>query len=140
MRAAVVDGAPHHGIRFISDRLAIRKSDPEATLLAGLDLSSLQTLFLAGERLDPDTYAWASEKLGVPVVDHWWQTETGWPITANPRGLEPMPIKPGSSTVPMPGFDIEILDGAGNRLTAGEEGAIAHPAAAAARHPADRLG
>ena len=64
-------------------------------------------------------------KLGVPVVDHWWQTETGWPIAANPRGLEPMPIKPGSATVPMPGYDIEILDGAGNPLPAGEEGAIA---------------
>jgi propionyl-CoA synthetase len=104
---------------------AIRKADPEAALLAGHDLSSLQTLFLAGERLDPDTYAWASDKLGVPVIDHWWQTETGWPITANPRGLEPMPIKPGSSTVPMPGYDIEILDGTGNPQRAGDEGAIA---------------
>ena len=103
---------------------AIRKVDPDATLLAEQDTSSLQTLFLAGERLDPDTYAWASEKLGVPVVDHWWQTETGWPIAANLRGLEPMPIKPGSATVAVPGFDVRILDPAGERAAPGNEGAI----------------
>ena len=74
--------------------------------MAGHDLSSLRTLFLAGERLDPDTYAWASERLGVPVVDNWWQTETGWPIAANPVGLEALPIKPGSPTVPVPGYDV----------------------------------
>ena len=119
---------------------AIRKADPDAALLAGHDLSSLQTLFLAGERLDPDTYAWATGKLGVPVVDHWWQTETGWPIAANPRGLEPMPIKPGSPTMPMPGYDVEILDGEGNHVAGGRGRGDRHPAAAAARHAADRLG
>jgi propionyl-CoA synthetase len=82
-------------------------------------------LFLAGERLDPETYHWAHGKLGVPVVDHWWQTETGWPIAANPRGLEPLPVKPGSATVPLPGWDVQILDGDGTPQPPGEEGAIA---------------
>ncbi|HLL63963.1 MAG TPA: AMP-binding protein [Propionibacteriaceae bacterium] len=104
---------------------AIRKADPDGALIAAHDTSSLQTLFLAGERLDPDTWAWAGEKLGVPVVDHWWQTETGWPIVANPRGLEPLPIKPGSPSVPVPGYDVRVLDGAGEPQPAGEEGAIA---------------
>jgi propionyl-CoA synthetase len=104
---------------------AIRKVDPEAELMSAYDLSSLQTLFLAGERLDPGTYAWASERLGVPVVDHWWQTETGWPIVANPRGLEPLPIKPGSPTLPVPGFDVQVLGPQGQRRAAGEEGLIA---------------
>lgn len=104
---------------------AIRRIDPDATLLADHDTSSLRTLFLAGERLDPDTYAWATDKLGVPVVDHWWQTETGWPIAANLRGLEPMPIKPGSATVPVPGYDVRILDPAGHRVAPGTEGDIA---------------
>ena len=90
---------------------AIRKADPDGALMARQDTSSLQTLFLAGERLDPDTWAWAGERLGVPVVDHWWQTETGWPIVANPRGLEPLPIKPGSPSVPVPGYDVRVLDG-----------------------------
>ncbi len=88
---------------------AIRRADPDAELLAGRDISSLKTLFLAGERLDPDTYRWASEKLGVPVVDNWWQTETGWPICANPRGLDDLPIKPGSPSVPIPGYDVQVL-------------------------------
>ncbi|MGV7637140.1 AMP-binding protein, partial [Mycobacterium kansasii] len=79
---------------------AIRKEDPEAEFLTRSDVSSLRTLFMAGERLDPDTYEWAAAKLGVPVIDHWWQTETGWPIAANLRGVEPMPVKPGSATVP----------------------------------------
>jgi propionyl-CoA synthetase len=104
---------------------AIRKADPDGALIAAHDTSSLQTLFLAGERLDPDTWAWAGEKLGVPVVDHWWQTETGWPIVASPRGLEPLPIKPGSPSVPVPGYDVRVLDGAGEPQPAGEEGAIA---------------
>ena len=91
---------------------------------AGIDLSALSTLFLAGERLDPETYRWATDQLGVPVVDHWWQTETGWPITANLRGLEPMPIKAGSSTVPVPGYDVRVLDQAGSEVPAGVEGAI----------------
>ncbi|HYI56191.1 MAG TPA: acetate--CoA ligase [Microlunatus sp.] len=103
---------------------AIRKVDPDGLLMAHHDLSSLRLLFLAGERLDPDTYAWACGKLGVPVIDHWWQTETGWPIVANLRGLEPMTIKPGSATVPVPGYDVRILDEHGDRLAAGAEGAI----------------
>jgi propionyl-CoA synthetase len=103
---------------------AVKKEDPEARLLADHDTSSLETLFLAGERLDPDTYAWATEKLGVPVVDNWWQTETGWPIVANLRGLEPMEIKPGSPSVPVPGFDVRILDEKGDEVPAGTEGAI----------------
>ena len=103
---------------------AIKKEDPDGALMAGHDRSSLRTLFLAGERLDPDTYHWATERLGVPVVDHWWQTETGWPIVANLRGLEPMPIKAGSPTVPVPGFDVQVLDERGERVAAGVEGAI----------------
>jgi propionyl-CoA synthetase len=103
---------------------AIKKEDPDARLLADHDTSSLATLFLAGERLDPDTYAWATEKLGVPVVDNWWQTETGWPIVANLRGLEPMPIKPGSPTVPVPGYDVRVLDEKGDEVPPGTEGAI----------------
>lgn len=104
---------------------AIKRDDPRGELLREHDVSSLKTVFLAGERLDPDTYEWASSTLGVPVVDNWWQTETGWPIAANPRGLEPMPIKPGSPTVPMPGYAVSILDENGVELPAGEEGAIA---------------
>ncbi|WP_435070018.1 propionyl-CoA synthetase [Amycolatopsis thermoflava] len=103
---------------------AIKRVDPDATELAKYDLSSFRTLFMAGERLDPETLNWAADKLGVPVIDHWWQTETGWPIAANPRGLEPMPVKPGSATVPVPGYDVRILDQAGDPLPAGQEGAI----------------
>ena len=82
---------------------AIKKEDPGGALLAGHDLSSLRYLFLAGERLDPETYRWAGEHLRIPVIDHWWQTETGWPVAANCRGLTPLPIKPGSASVPVPG-------------------------------------
>jgi propionyl-CoA synthetase len=103
---------------------AVKKEDPDGSLLAGRDLSSLSTLFLAGERLDPDTWQWATDRLGVPVVDHWWQTETGWPIAANLRGLEPMTIKPGSPTVPVPGWDVRVLDPVGNEVPPGTEGAI----------------
>jgi len=103
---------------------SIKKEDPDATLLADYDLSGFETLFLAGERLDPETYHWATEKLGVPVVDHWWQTETGWAIAANLRGLEPMELKPGSPSVPVPGYKVEILDVDGTKLPAGEEGSI----------------
>ncbi len=103
---------------------AIKKEDPDGALLADHDLGSLRTLFLAGERLDPDTYHWAVDRLGVPVVDNWWQTETGWPIAANLRGLEPMPIKPGSPTVPVPGYQVDILGEGATRLGPGEEGAI----------------
>ncbi|WP_158889275.1 propionyl-CoA synthetase [Amycolatopsis anabasis] len=104
---------------------AIKKVDPDAAELAKYDLSKFRTLFLAGERLDPETYHWASKVLGTPVIDHWWQTETGWPIAANPRGLEPMPVKPGSATKPVPGWNVEILDQSGDPLPAGQEGAIA---------------
>jgi propionyl-CoA synthetase len=103
---------------------AVKKEDPDARLLADHDISSLRTLFLAGERLDPETYQWATEHLGVPVVDNWWQTETGWPIASNLRGLEPMPIKPGSPSVPVPGYAVEVLDERGAPLPAGQEGAI----------------
>jgi propionyl-CoA synthetase len=104
---------------------AIKRVDPSAAELAKYDLSGFRTLFLAGERLDPETYHWASEKLGVPVVDHWWQTETGWPIVANLRGLDDLPIKPGSPSVPVPGYDVRILDANGAEMPRGAEGAIA---------------
>ncbi|MBB1025338.1 MULTISPECIES: propionyl-CoA synthetase [unclassified Dietzia] len=104
---------------------AIRKEDPEGREIARYDLSGMRTLFCAGERLDPDTYRWATEKLGKPVVDNWWQTETGWPIASNLRGLEPMPIKAGSPTVPVPGYDLRVLDAGGTELPAGEEGNLA---------------
>ncbi|KDE98978.1 propionyl-CoA synthetase [Mycolicibacterium aromaticivorans JS19b1 = JCM 16368] len=103
---------------------AIRKEDPQALHADRYDLSSLKYLFQAGERLDPDTYAWASAKLGVPVVDHWWQTETGWAIAANPMGVEHLPLKAGSPTVPMPGYDVQILRVDGSRCEPNEEGAI----------------
>jgi propionyl-CoA synthetase len=103
---------------------AIKKEDPDGTLLAGRDLSRFRTLFLAGERLDPETYHWATARLGVPVVDHWWQTETGWPIAANLRGLAPMPIKAGSPSVPVPGFQVEVLADLGDAVPTGVEGAI----------------
>ncbi len=104
---------------------AIKKEDPLGRQLGRYDISCLRTLFLAGERLDPDTYEWASGLLGVPVVDHWWQTETGWPVAANCRGLEPLPIKPGSPTRAVPGYDVRILDEAGHECPAGVEGAVA---------------
>ncbi|MFQ4149897.1 AMP-binding protein [Arthrobacter sp. LAPM80] len=103
---------------------AIRKMDPEAELLKKYDVGSLQALFTAGERLDIDTYHWAGRVLGVPVVDHWWQTETGWAIVGNPRGLDPQPIKAGSPSLPMPGFDLRVLDGMGVDVAPGEEGNI----------------
>jgi propionyl-CoA synthetase len=103
---------------------AIKKEDPDGQHLAKHDISGLRTLFLAGERLDPETYQWATDRLGIPVVDHWWQTETGWPVAANPRGLEPLPIKPGSPSVPVPGYDVRILDEKGAEVPARTEGAI----------------
>lgn len=102
----------------------IRKEDPDGTHLARYDLSGLRYLFVAGERLDPDTYHWATERLGVPVVDHWWQTETGWAIAANPMGVQQLPIKAGSPTLPMPGYDVRILHDDGYRCEPGEDGAI----------------
>jgi propionyl-CoA synthetase len=103
---------------------AIKKEDPRGELLKKYDLSKFEALFLAGERLDPDTYHWAHDLLGKPVIDHWWQTETGWPITANCRGIETFPIKPGSSTKPVPGFAVTILDTAGNKLGPRQEGLV----------------
>jgi propionyl-CoA synthetase len=103
---------------------AIRKADPSAGLLADYDISSLRTLFTAGERLDTDTFHWAGGALAVPVVDHWWQTETGWPICANPRGLEELPVKAGSPSVPMPGYRLSIVDGLGEEAAPGVEGNI----------------
>jgi propionyl-CoA synthetase len=103
---------------------AIKREDPEGALLADYDMSNFRYLFLAGERLDPETYTWASDLLGVPVVDHWWQTETGWPIASNHLGLDPMPTKAGSPTVPVPGFDVRIFDEAGQEVEAGNEGLI----------------
>src|SRR5205823_10505429 len=89
---------------------AIRREDPSGSHIARHDLSGFRYLFLAGERLDPETYHWANDLLGVPVIDHWWQTETGWPIAANLMGLEPRPTKPGSATVPVPGYDVRVVD------------------------------
>jgi propionyl-CoA synthetase len=104
---------------------AIRKEDPEGEFVRKYDLSRFRTLFLAGERCDPDTLLWAEAQLGVPVIDHWWQTETGWAIAANPLGIEKLPVKPGSPTLPMPGYDIQILDEEGQKVTTpGTIGAI----------------
>jgi len=103
---------------------AIKKEDPSGALAKRYDLSALETLFLAGERLDPDTYHWAERVLNRPVVDHWWQTETGWPIVANPLGLERMPVKPGSPTVPVPGYEVRVLRPDGEEAAPGEDGAI----------------
>jgi propionyl-CoA synthetase len=96
---------------------AIRKEDPEGVLLHQHDLGHFRALFLAGERCDPDTLLWAEAQLGVPVIDHWWQTETGWAIAANPIGVEKLPVKPGSPTVPMPGYDVQVLDEEGQRVS-----------------------
>lgn len=104
---------------------AIGRVDPALNRLRDYDTSSLKALFLAGERLDPETYRWISAGLSVPVVDHWWQTETGWAISANPLGLGQLPLKAGSSTVPMVGYDIVVLDGKGRPVKRGKEGNIA---------------
>ena len=103
---------------------AIRKEDPEASLAARHDLSSLEYLFLAGERLDPPTYQWLAAHLGRPVLDHWWQTETGWAIAANPIGIEAFATRPGSATLPVPGFDVHILDDNGAPLGPHQQGNI----------------
>ena len=109
---------------------AVKKEDPEANLKKLYNISSLRTLFLAGERLDPPTYEWLKEILkedsgaGIPVVDHWWQTETGWAICSNPMGIEPHPVKNGSPTVAMPGYNVQVLDDEGNSCKPGETGNI----------------
>ena len=104
---------------------AIKKEDPEGKLIAEYDLSEWRALFLAGERADPDTLQWAEDMLGIPIIDHWWQTETGWPICSNPIGLGRMPIKHGSPTVPMPGFDLQVLDENAQPVPPGETGTLA---------------
>ena len=103
---------------------AIKKEDPAGTHMKKYDLSRFRTLFLAGERCDPDTLLWAREKLGVPVVDHWWQTETGWPIAANCVGLGMLPVKPGSPTKAVPGYDVRVLGDGGKEAKPGEIGSI----------------
>ena len=119
---------------------AIKKEDPEGKLLQEYDLSGFRCLFLAGERLDPETYRWAGQLLGVPVVDHWWQTETGWAIAADPMGLEPLPTKPGSPTMPMPGYDVRILDVGGAEIEGRPDRGDRGTAAAAAGMPAHLVG
>ena len=104
---------------------AIKRMDPKGELKQKYDLSNLRALFLAGERADPDTVKWAENLLKIPIIDHWWQTETGYVIAGNPIGIEKLPIKIGSPTVPMPGFDIKVLDSTGKELPAGKLGSIA---------------
>jgi len=104
---------------------AIKKEDPQGTHMAKHDLRRFRTLFLAGERCDPDTLLWARERLGVPVIDHWWQTETGWPIAANCVGLGMLPVKPGSPTRPVPGYDVRVLSEDNREMDAGQIGSIA---------------
>ena len=109
---------------------AVKKEDPQAKLKKQYDISSLRTLFLAGERLDPPTYEWLKEILSdgsqpeIPVIDHWWQTETGWAICSNPMGIEPQPVKKGSPTFPMPGYNLQVLDDEGKTCKPGETGNI----------------
>ncbi|MDE3027889.1 MAG: propionyl-CoA synthetase [Paracoccaceae bacterium] len=103
---------------------AIKREDPTGALIGEYNLRSLKALYLAGERADPDTIKWAQDMLNVPVIDHWWQTETGWPMAANPLGIEELPVKIGSPSVAMPGYDIQALDEGGHPLPAGQLGAI----------------
>jgi propionyl-CoA synthetase len=121
--------AAEHGVKTLFTAptafRAIKKEDPRGELIGAHDLSGLAYLFLAGERLDPETYRWAGERFGIPVIDHWWQTETGWPIAADLMGLEPMPTKAGSPTMPVPGYDVRILRADGTEADAGETGEIA---------------
>lgn len=103
---------------------AIKKEDPKAELLKKYDLSHFRTLFLAGERADPDTVKWAEDALGKPVIDHWWQTETGWPVASNCMGIEVLPVKHGSPTRIVPGYDVQVLDDEGHPVKAGDIGNI----------------
>ena len=103
---------------------AIAKEDPQGQFIKQYDLSKFRTLFLAGERCDPDTLDWAQTKLGIPVIDHWWQTETGWAIAANCMGLGPFPVKAGSPTKAVPGYDVQVLDSDDNEMPKGEMGNI----------------
>ena len=103
---------------------AIKGQDPQGAFVAKYDLSKFRTLFLAGERADPETIKWAEKQLDVPVIDHWWQTETGSPITQNPIGLGQLPVKYGSPCVPMPGYDVQVLDDAGHAVASGTLGNV----------------
>jgi propionyl-CoA synthetase len=103
---------------------AIRQQDPDGALIGDYDLSKLRTLFLAGERCDPETLRWAEDKLGIPVIDHYWQTETGWPVAANCLGIERFPVKAGSPTRAVPGWDLRVMDTDGGEAPAGEIGAL----------------
>ena len=103
---------------------AIKKDDPNGEFIRKYDLSNFRTLFLAGERADPPTVEWAEKQLNVPVIDHWWQTETGWAIVGNPVGIGVLPVKPGSATVPMPGYQVDIVDEAAKPVPAGTTGSI----------------
>ena len=132
-------GTPHPGVfwRIIQNNRiksfftaptalrAIRREDPNGEWIRRYAKHDLQAIFLAGERADPATIEWAEKHFGVPVIDHWWQTETGWAIAANPLGIELLTVKPGSPSVPMPGYDVQVLDEGGSPLPAGELGAIA---------------
>ncbi|MFQ5690396.1 MAG: propionyl-CoA synthetase [Gemmatimonadota bacterium] len=117
-----------HGVRALFTAptafRAIKREDPGGRHMARYDLSGFRTLFLAGERCDPDTLGWAEQRLGVPVIDHWWQTETGWPVAANCAGLGLIPIKPGSCARPVPGYDVRVLRDDGGEAAAGETGNI----------------
>ncbi len=117
-----------HGVKsfFVAPTAfrAIKKEDPDCLLKADYDISSLKYQFVAGERLDPPTYHWLEANLQIPVIDHWWQTETGWSICANMAGLELMETRPGSPTLPVPGYDLRILDEQGAELGSGQEGAV----------------
>ena len=119
-----------HGIRTLFTAptafRAIRREDPEGKLIQQHQpTKSLRALYLAGERCDPETLQWAQQKLRIPVVDHWWQTETGWPVCANPLGIEGFQVKPGSATKPVPGYDVRVLDESGQEVRRGQNGAIA---------------
>lgn len=104
---------------------AVKREDPTGEFVKKYDLSCLKAVYLAGERADPDTITWAQDKLKVPIIDHWWQTETGWAIAANPLGIEELPVKLGSPSVALPGYDVQILDEGGHPMSAGEFGAVA---------------
>ena len=103
---------------------AIKREDPKGQLIPAAQMQSFRTLFLAGERCDPDTLNWASKQLGVPAIDHWWQTETGWPVSANPAGPDMLPIKPGSCGKPVPGYDVRVVDDEGNEVSANTTGNV----------------
>jgi propionyl-CoA synthetase len=120
--------AEHGAVAFFTAPTAfraIKRDDPDGALIRKYDLSKFRTLFLAGERADPPTVEWAEAHLKVPVIDHWWQTETGWPICSNCMGLERLPVKHGSPTKPVPGWDVRVLDPAGHPVKPGEIGALA---------------